>query len=97
MNFNEEKTKEAKAAGVVKSADEVLNWGRSGQTELTPERNAARIPESAVPATGVYPEPQSTTSTMPSDFGRRAEPDRDNNRAWNASEIFGNTKIGGAQ
>jgi hypothetical protein len=81
--------------------DETLNWGRSGQTEITPERGAPGMNEAERAATGTYPEPAGQVSTTPDQtaYSSRVEPDlphgADGN--WGMDMIAANTKIGGSK
>jgi hypothetical protein len=74
--------------------DAVVSWGRNGQTEVSPERGAPAIPPGLETFGGINPE-HTGVSTAPSTFGAGPQPDVNRNRSWNASDIFGNTKIGG--
>jgi len=75
--------------------DSGASWGRSGQTESTAERNAETIPAPALQTMGIAPSMTSaSTSPTPNEFHAPVKPDGNHNAAWNAGDIFNNTRIG---
>jgi hypothetical protein len=93
-DLNELKAERAQKTGAVTSHDETVSWGRSGGTEVTPERGAAVMPPVLEAFAGIYPE-HIGVATEPNTFGAAPRPDVNLNRSWNAEQIFSGTKIGG--
>ena len=60
--------------------DAVVSWGRAGQTEVTAEHAAPTLPQGTVQASGIYPQPTSSTTTIPEQFTSPVAPTRDRSR-----------------
>lgn len=74
-----------------KSADQVLNWGRSGETQLTPEHGDVPKAGTVKTSGGVHAESAATTSTTPSLLGTELKPvsSHGGDKNWNMERIAG--------
>jgi hypothetical protein len=68
--------------------DASMSWGRGGQTETAPERNAETIPTPALQSMGIAPSMSSATADpVPSDLGAGLKADASHDAGWTMREI----------